>query len=72
MTTLRASVVRILLCRRSVVALVAIGACLAISLVLKQDTSDAIAMISVGIAGANAAQGAVSARTQKPSVTQGE
>ena len=72
MSTVRASVVRILLCRRSVLALVAIGACLVIGLVLKQDTSDAIAMISVGIAGANAAQGAMSARAQKTTVTQGE
>ena len=57
MITLRASVNRILLCRRSVIALVAIVACGALGAHLGEDTSGAIAAIAIGIAGANAYQG---------------
>lgn len=42
--------------RRTIIALVGIASCVLLGLVLKQDTSGAIAMISIGIAGANAIQ----------------
>jgi hypothetical protein len=64
MTTISASITRLLLCRRSVIALVAIGACVVVGLVLKQDTSGAIAAIAIGIAGANAAQGAMESKVK--------
>lgn len=57
MTALRAAVTKILLCRRSVIALVAIVACAALGAHLGEDTSGAIAAIAIGIAGANAYQG---------------
>lgn len=59
---------KILTCRRSVIALVAISACVAISAMTGADTSGAIAMIAAALAGANAAQTAASEYTSRQAI----
>ena len=51
---------KVLGCRRSIVALISIAACTLLGLHLGMDTSGSIAIISVGIAGSNAAQSVMS------------
>lgn len=53
---------KLIRCRRSIVALAGIGACLAINLNTGADTSGAIAMIVAALAGANAAQASMEAK----------
>lgn len=49
-------------CRRSIVGLVGILACLAMNLNSGLDTSSAVAMICAALAGANAAQSSMEAK----------
>jgi len=48
---------RLFTCRRTLIAITGIGACVLITWITKVDTSGAVAMIVTAIAGANAAQG---------------
>lgn len=50
-------------CRRTLIAISGILACVAVTLITKVDTSGAIAMIVTAIAGANAAQGVFESRS---------
>lgn len=53
---------RLIRCRRSIVALVGILACLGMNLHTGADTSGAVAMIVAALAGANAAQASMEAK----------
>jgi len=64
------SIRRMASCRRTAVAIIGMACCTAIALVVGVDTSGAVAMICMGVAGANAAQGAFSARTAVPVTSQ--
>jgi hypothetical protein len=57
---------KIVACRRSVVAIIGMVCCTAIAVVVGVDTSGAVAMICMGVAGANAAQAAISSRGAAP------
>ncbi len=53
---------KIVTCRRSLIALTAMTACVIVSKMTGADTSGAIAMIAVGLAGANAAEASFTAK----------
>ena len=57
------SIRKIASCRRSVVAIIGMACCTAIAVVVGVDTSGAVAMICMGVAGANAAQSALTRAT---------
>lgn len=54
---------KVITCRRTVIAAMGMACCVAISYGVKVDTSGAIAMICLGVAGANAAQATLSVRS---------
>lgn len=53
---------RLFTCRRTLIAITGISACVLITYITKVDTSGAVAMIVTAIAGANAAQGVFTSR----------
>ncbi len=61
-TLLFRSLTRLLLCRRTLVALVAIGCLTRIGLTTSTDVAAAIAAVAIGLAGSNAAQAAYTSR----------
>lgn len=65
------NILKLVGCRRSVVAIIGMACCTAIAVVVGVDTSGAVAMICVGVAGANAAQGAMSSRAVPAASTSG-
>ena len=60
----RQAIARLINCRRSVLAIVGMGCCTALSIRLGVDTSGSIAAICIGVAGANAAQAAMSSKKE--------
>lgn len=63
---IRNAIARLITCRRSILAIVGMGCCTAISIRLGVDTSGSIAAICMGVAGANAAQAAMSSKKEAP------
>jgi len=57
MKVLGQAAAKLLMCRRSIMGLTGIVACVIISQITKQDTSGAISLLVASIAGANAWQG---------------
>lgn len=55
----------LLLCRRTFIALIAIGSLLAMNLVSSTDTSAWIASVAIALAGSNAAEASMKAKFQK-------
>lgn len=55
----------ILKCRRSIVAIIAIGCLTALGMSKGLDVSSAIAMVAMGVAGANSAEGVFSFKSSK-------
>lgn len=64
--SLRTGFHKVVTCRRSVIALVGMGCCVAISAMTGVETAGAISLIVTSVAGANAAQAVLSSKSEKP------
>lgn len=61
------SIRKLYTCRRTLIAISGIVACVGVTLITKVDTSGAIAMIVAAIAGANATQGVFESKSKSNS-----
>lgn len=63
---IRDSLAKLLTCRRSIISLTGISACVMITKLTGADTSGSIALIVTAVAGANAAQSVLQKQKDKP------